>query len=105
MAGLESAGLTIGNRGAWCARGTTTSAHWRARPARPGRGPRVAPTERLKHELSKDPAKAGDSNACVPKEPGLGSRWDTNYPSLREVTDSLFGDYRLRNKHHEQPTV
>ena len=35
-----------------------------------------------KHELSKIWRKAGDSNAYVPKDPGLADQWDTNYPSL-----------------------
>jgi hypothetical protein len=26
--------------------------------------------------------KAGDSNAYVPRDPGLANQWDTNYPSL-----------------------
>jgi hypothetical protein len=32
--------------------------------------------------LSKIWRKAGDSNAYVPRDPGLADQWDTNYPSL-----------------------
>ena len=35
-----------------------------------------------KHELSKIWRKAGDSNAYVPRDPGLADQWDANYPSL-----------------------
>ena len=35
-----------------------------------------------KHKLSKIWRKAGDSNAYVPRDPGLADQWDTNYPSL-----------------------
>lgn len=34
------------------------------------------------HGLSKIWRKAGDSNAYVPRDPGLADQWDTNYPSL-----------------------
>jgi len=46
--------------------------------------------------LSKIWRKAGDSNAYVPKDPGLAGQWDANYPSLpgknynlnlKEITD------------------
>ena len=39
-----------------------------------------------KHELSKIWRKAGDSNAYVPRDPGLADQWDTNYPSLPGTT-------------------
>ena len=42
----------------------------------------LAPPERAKHKLSKIWRKAGDSNAYVPKDPGLAGQWDTIYPSL-----------------------
>ena len=35
-----------------------------------------------KRELSKTWRKADDSNAYVPRDPGLANQWDTNYPSL-----------------------
>ena len=44
---------------------------------------RFRPLSQLpKRELSKNWRKAGDSNAYVPKDPGLANQWDTNYPSL-----------------------
>ena len=58
---------------------------------------RFQPLSQLpKHELSKIWRKAGDSNAYVPRDPGLADQWDTNYPSLpgknynldlKEITD------------------
>jgi hypothetical protein len=44
---------------------------------------RFQPLSQLpKRELSKIWRKAGDSNAYVPRDPGLADQWDTNYPSL-----------------------
>ena len=42
----------------------------------------TAPQPTAQHELSKIWRKAGDSNAYVPRDPGLADQWDTNYPSL-----------------------
>jgi hypothetical protein len=60
-----------------------------------------------KHELSKIWRKAGDSNAYVPRDPGLAGQWDTNYPSLpgtnykwsyREITDLVRDTKSVRLK-------
>ena len=51
--------------------------------------------------------KAGDSNACVPRDPGLADQWDTNYPSLPGTNFKLDlkGNYRLDERHQDCPTV
>ena len=41
-----------------------------------------APQPTAQSELSKIWREAGDSNAYVPRDPGLADQWDTNYPSL-----------------------
>lgn len=58
-----------------------------------------------KRELSKIWRKAGDSNAYVPKDPGLADQWDTNYPSLpgTNCKMGLQGNYRLNDRHKECP--
>ena len=51
---------------------------------------RFQPLSQLpKHELSKIWRKAGDSNAYVPRDPGLADQWDTNYPSLPGATQNV----------------
>jgi hypothetical protein len=59
------------------------------------------------HELSKIWRKAGDSNAQVPRDPGLADQWDTNYPepSGYELQFDLEGNYRLDERHQDCPTV
>lgn len=58
-------------------------------------------------ELSKIWRKAGDSNAYVPRDPGLADQWDTNYPSLPGTNSNLDleGNYRLDERHQDCPTV
>ncbi len=58
-------------------------------------------------ELSKIWRKAGDSNAYVPRDPGLADQWDTNYPSLPGTNFNLDleGNYRLDERHQDCPTV
>src|SRR5579885_1052600 len=58
-------------------------------------------------ELSKIWRKAGDSNAYVPRDPGLADQWDTNYPSLPGTSFKLDleGNYRLDERHQDCPTV
>lgn len=58
-------------------------------------------------ELSKIWRKAGDSNAYVPRDPGLADQWDTNYPSLPGTNFKLDlkGNYRLDERHQDCPTV
>ena len=51
--------------------------------------------------LSKIWRKAGDSNAYVPKDPGLAGQWDTSYPSLPKSYKTLdlgFINYRRDTK-------
>ena len=69
---------------------------------------RFRPLSQLaKHELSKIWRKAGDSNAYVPRDPGLADQWDTNYPSLPGTNFKLEleGNYRLDERHQDCPTV
>jgi hypothetical protein len=48
---------------------------------------RFRPLSQLpKCKLSKIWRKAGNSNAYVPRDPGLADQWDTNYPSLPGTT-------------------
>ena len=67
---------------------------------------RFQPLSQLpKHELSKIWRKAGDSNAYVPKDPGVASQWDTTYPSLpAKLQITLKGTYKLNERHQERPT-
>lgn len=45
---------------------------------------RFQPLSQLpKHELSKIWRKAGDSNAYVPRDPGLADQWDANCPTFQ----------------------
>jgi hypothetical protein len=67
---------------------------------------RFRPLSQLpKRELSKIWRKAGDSNAYVPRDPGLADQWDTNYPSLpgTKFKLDLKGNYRLGERHQERP--
>ncbi len=68
---------------------------------------RFQPLSQLpKRELSKIWRKAGDSNAYVPRDPGLADQWDTNYPSLpgKNYNIGFRGNYRLGERHQECPT-
>ena len=58
-------------------------------------------------ELSKIWRKAGDSNAYVPRHPGLANQWDTSDPSLPATNFKwvLEGNYRLDERHQDCPTV
>lgn len=68
---------------------------------------RFQPLSQLpKHELSKIWRKAGDSNAYVPRDPGLADQWDTNYPNLPGTNSrcGFEGNYRLSERHQACPT-
>jgi hypothetical protein len=56
---------------------------WRSQRDTVSTARRFRPLSQLpKHKLSKIWRKVGDSNAYVPRDPGLADQWDTNYPSL-----------------------
>jgi len=57
--------------------------------------------------LSKIWRKAGDSNAYVPRDPGIADQSDTNYPSLPGLNFKLDleGNYRLDERHQDCSTV
>ena len=81
MAGLESAGLTIGNR--------DIGGQSRIRTLDVSRrGYRVyspalsASQPTAQTRIVKDLAEGSDLNAYVLRDPGLADQWDTNYPSL-----------------------